>query len=139
MTRLLTLLALAVLIVPLHAQSPNPVVPPKPDTTAHTWESTAWGKLPAGLAWEAASQVSTTPEGQIVVLRRANPFFVVLTPAGRDSIEAAAPDHVDEVRRSFLDALSPSQVEALAGITAAVLRHLDAAEDAESENSDRAE
>ncbi len=67
--RLLPVLVLVVLISPLGAQSP-------------TWESTAWGKLPAGLEWEAASQVSTTPDGQIVVLRRANPFFVLLTPAG---------------------------------------------------------
>jgi DNA-binding beta-propeller fold protein YncE len=69
MTRLLPVLALVVLIVPANAQSP-------------AWESAPWGKLPAGLEWEAASQVSTTPDGQIVVLRRANPFFVLLTPAG---------------------------------------------------------
>jgi DNA-binding beta-propeller fold protein YncE len=74
MTRLLSVLALATLMIPLHAQSPG--------SPASTWESAPWGKLPDGLAWEAASQVSTTPEGQIVVLRRANPFFVVLTPAG---------------------------------------------------------
>ena len=72
MTRLLPAVALVFVIVPLAAQSP----------ATGAWESTAWGKLPAGLEWEAASQVSTTPEGQIVVLRRANPFFVVLTPAG---------------------------------------------------------
>lgn len=71
-TRLLPLLAVLTLMVPLQAQSP----------ASGAWESAPWGKLPAGLAWEAASQVSTTPEGQIVVLRRANPFFVVLTPAG---------------------------------------------------------
>ena len=74
MKRLLLILAIAVLAPSLGAQSPAPA-------TA-TWESAAWGKLPAGLEWEAASQVSTTPEGQIVVLRRANPFFVVMTPAG---------------------------------------------------------
>ncbi|HEY9466861.1 MAG TPA: hypothetical protein VIR54_27385, partial [Vicinamibacterales bacterium] len=74
MTRLLLVLAFAFLITPLDAQSPSP--------GTSTWESTPWGKLPAGLEWEAASQVSTTPEGQIVVLRRANPFFVVMTPAG---------------------------------------------------------
>jgi DNA-binding beta-propeller fold protein YncE len=74
MTRTLLTLALVFLIVPLDAQSPG--------SATGTWESTAWGKLPAGLEWEAASQVSTTPEGQIVVLRRANPFFVVMTPAG---------------------------------------------------------
>jgi hypothetical protein len=67
MKRLLLVFAI-LLAPPLDAQS--------------TWESAAWGKLPAGLEWEAASQVSTTPDGQIVVLRRANPFFVVLTPAG---------------------------------------------------------
>jgi DNA-binding beta-propeller fold protein YncE len=72
MTRLLPAIILACLIAPLAAQSP----------ATGTWESAAWGNLPAGLAWEAASQVSTAPDGQIVVLRRANPFFVVLTPAG---------------------------------------------------------
>ena len=74
MTRLLSLIAVALSIIPLAAQSPG--------SATSTWESTPWGKLPAGLEWEAASQVSTTPEGQIVVLRRANPFFVVMTPAG---------------------------------------------------------
>jgi DNA-binding beta-propeller fold protein YncE len=74
MTRLLTVLALVALMMPLRAQSPG--------SASSTWHSTDWGKLPAGLEWAAASQISTTPEGQIVVLRRANPFFVVLTPAG---------------------------------------------------------
>jgi hypothetical protein len=74
MTRLLLAIAVVLLIIPLDAQSPGP--------TTGTWESAPWGKLPAGPEWEAASQVSTTPEGQIVVLRRANPFFVVMTPAG---------------------------------------------------------
>jgi DNA-binding beta-propeller fold protein YncE len=72
MKRLLFVLAIAILAPTLRAQSP----------ATGTWESVAWGNLPAGLQWEAASQISTTPEGQIVVLRRANPFFVVLTPAG---------------------------------------------------------
>jgi peptidylamidoglycolate lyase len=72
MTRLLLALLLVCLIARLEAQSP----------ATGGWESSAWGKLPAGLEWEAASQISTTPEGQIVVLRRANPFFVVLTPMG---------------------------------------------------------
>lgn len=48
-----------------------------------TWEVlSSWGQLPAGLEWESASQISTTPEGQIVVLRRSSPAFVLLTPAG---------------------------------------------------------
>jgi len=42
----------------------------------------SWGQLPAGLASGGASQVSTTPEGQIVVFRRAVPSFFVLNPDG---------------------------------------------------------
>jgi DNA-binding beta-propeller fold protein YncE len=42
----------------------------------------AWGQLPAGSTWGAASQVSTTPEGQIVVFRRMVPSFLVFNPDG---------------------------------------------------------
>ena len=69
--------------------------------------------------------------------------FVVLTPAGRKSIEEAAPDHVDEVRRAFIDALTPAQLDALAGITEAVVTRLDELAALESTssppNSDRSE
>jgi len=50
--------------------------------------------------------------------------FVVLTAEGRRAIEAAAPGHIDEVRRSFFDALRPEQVDALSEICAAVLLNL---------------
>ncbi len=40
--------------------------------------------------------------------------FAVLTPAGRTRLEVAAPDHVDQVRRHFVDRLSRAQLEALA-------------------------
>jgi DNA-binding MarR family transcriptional regulator len=39
--------------------------------------------------------------------------FAVLTPAGRARLEAAAPDHVDQVRRHFVDRLSRDQLETL--------------------------
>ena len=42
----------------------------------------SWGQLPAGMTWGAASQVATTPQGQIVVFRRALPSFFVLNPDG---------------------------------------------------------
>src|SRR4030095_8688413 len=42
----------------------------------------SWGQLPAGSTWGSASQVSTTPEGQIVVFRRMVPSFFVLNPDG---------------------------------------------------------
>src|SRR5438067_11734543 len=42
----------------------------------------SWGQLPAGMSWGGASQVSTTPAGQVIVFRRANPAFFILNPDG---------------------------------------------------------
>lgn len=69
---------LALVLIPLAAIATSGQAP----GGTSKWESMDWGQLPAGLQWEAASQISTTPEGDIVVLRRANPFFVVLKPSG---------------------------------------------------------
>jgi DNA-binding MarR family transcriptional regulator len=54
--------------------------------------------------------------------------FVVLTPEGRRAIEAAAPPHVETVRRVVFDDLTPEQVEALATISAQVLANLETEE-----------
>lgn len=40
--------------------------------------------------------------------------FAVLTPAGRLRLERAAPDHVDQVRRHFVERLSRQQLQELA-------------------------
>jgi len=40
--------------------------------------------------------------------------YAVLTSAGKARLEAAAPDHVEQVRRHFVDRLSRKQLEALA-------------------------
>ncbi len=50
--------------------------------------------------------------------------FVVLTVTGRKAIEAAAPLHVEHVRRWFVDALTPEQLDALADISDAILAKL---------------
>ncbi|MEV6929863.1 MarR family winged helix-turn-helix transcriptional regulator [Dactylosporangium sp. NPDC051485] len=50
--------------------------------------------------------------------------FVVLTEAGREAIEAAAPRHVAHVRHWFFDALRPEHVEALIELSGAVLSRL---------------
>lgn len=42
--------------------------------------------------------------------------IVALTPAGRHAIEAAAPGHVDTVRRHFIDQLSSKEIATLTGI-----------------------
>src|SRR5580704_4468692 len=39
--------------------------------------------------------------------------YAVLTPAGQARLKEAAPDHVDQVRRHFVDRLSRKQLEAL--------------------------
>jgi DNA-binding MarR family transcriptional regulator len=52
--------------------------------------------------------------------------FVVLTEAGRATIEAAAPHHVADVRRWFFDVLSPEQLDALLDVTSTVRAHLEA-------------
>jgi DNA-binding MarR family transcriptional regulator len=49
---------------------------------------------------------------------------VVLTDEGRAAIEAAAPLHVEHVRRFFFAALTPEQVAAVDGLAETVLEHL---------------
>jgi DNA-binding MarR family transcriptional regulator len=51
--------------------------------------------------------------------------FVVLTPAGRKVIEAAAPKHVATVRRLVIDALSPDELATLGQISNRILDQLD--------------
>lgn len=50
--------------------------------------------------------------------------YVVLTPAGRRAIEAAAPAHVELVQRLVFDALTPGQARTWAAIGEAILRRL---------------
>lgn len=50
--------------------------------------------------------------------------FVVITPAGRDEIAAAAPGHVDAVRRWFVDPLTPEQLDAIGDAAETVLHAL---------------
>lgn len=50
--------------------------------------------------------------------------FVVLTSAGRKAIAAAAPQHVDDVRRYVVDALGPERLAALREISETVLAAL---------------
>lgn len=54
--------------------------------------------------------------------------FIVVTPAGREAIESAAPLHVEAVRRYLFDVLDDDDVAALSKISTAVLARL--AEDA---------
>ncbi|MBO1331231.1 MarR family winged helix-turn-helix transcriptional regulator [Streptomyces sp. VRA16 Mangrove soil] len=51
--------------------------------------------------------------------------YVIVTPAGREAITNAAPRHVEDVRRLFLDHLSPGQITLLAEITDTVIGKID--------------
>ena len=51
--------------------------------------------------------------------------YVIVTPAGRKEIEAAAPGHVNAVRRLFIDRLAPEQLDALGAACEQVLAGLD--------------
>jgi DNA-binding MarR family transcriptional regulator len=50
--------------------------------------------------------------------------FAILTETGRTTIEAAAPRHLQEVRKWFIDALTPQQLDAMASISAAIVERL---------------
>jgi DNA-binding MarR family transcriptional regulator len=51
--------------------------------------------------------------------------FVVLTPAGREIIDAAAPKHVATVRRLVIDALGPDELATLGQLSNRILDRLD--------------
>jgi DNA-binding MarR family transcriptional regulator len=50
--------------------------------------------------------------------------MVCLLPAGRAAIEKAAPAHVEDVRRNFIDLLSPAELDTFAALNERLLRHL---------------
>jgi|SRR5580693_4621060 DNA-binding MarR family transcriptional regulator len=50
--------------------------------------------------------------------------FAVLTDTGLQAIERAAPDHVDNVRRHFIDRLSPRQLEEIREAFGPIVEHL---------------
>ena len=51
--------------------------------------------------------------------------FIALTDAGRLAIEAAAPFHVEQVRRWFLSAMTGEQLDVLTTIADEVLKRLE--------------
>ena len=50
--------------------------------------------------------------------------MICLLPKGRRAIEDAAPDHVNDVRRYFIDLLTPAELDMFAALNERVLRHL---------------
>jgi DNA-binding MarR family transcriptional regulator len=94
------------------------------------------GRMPAQelcvlLQWEKSRlshQVRRMQE-QGLIDRGPNPAdarsaMICLLPAGRRAIEDAAPDHVHNVRRHFIDLLTPAELDMLAALSERVLDHL---------------
>jgi DNA-binding MarR family transcriptional regulator len=94
------------------------------------------GRLPAQelcalLQWEKSRlshQVRHLKE-QGLVGRETNPAdgrssLICLLPAGRRAIEAAAPKHVDDVRRLFVDLLTPAELDMIAALHERILDQL---------------
>jgi DNA-binding MarR family transcriptional regulator len=50
--------------------------------------------------------------------------FAVITPRGTATIERVAPEHVDSVRRNFVDHISPADLAVLAEAFPPVMEHL---------------
>jgi DNA-binding MarR family transcriptional regulator len=63
---------------------------------------------------------------------------ISLTPGGWKAIEAAAPLHVESVRRNFIDLLSPEQAKVLGEIAERVVGHLNSLEDPRRPKTDSA-
>lgn len=63
--------------------------------------------------------------------------MVRLLPAGRAAVEKAAPGHVEDVRRNFIDLMTPAELDMLAALNERILHHLTKDHDssAEDENS----
>jgi DNA-binding MarR family transcriptional regulator len=62
--------------------------------------------------------------------------FIRLTEEGRRAMEAAAPDHVETVRRYFIDLLSPDELDTITSVADRVLRRIAAGAPDDEESTD---
>jgi DNA-binding MarR family transcriptional regulator len=74
-----------------------------------------------------------------LICREPNPgdarsTMVCLLPAGRAAIEKAAPGHVEDVRRNFVDLMTPAELDMLTALNERILHHL--AEDDDPPSAD---
>jgi len=94
------------------------------------------------LGWEKSrvSHQVRRMQNDGLICREPNPddarsTMVCLLPAGRAAIEKAAPGHVADVRRNFIDLLTPAELDMLAALNERVLRHLAEDNDRFNENA----
>ena len=88
-------------------------------------------ELGALVQWEKSRlshQVRRMAERGLIA-REPNPAdgrsaMICLLPAGRRAIQDAAPQHVRNVRRDFIDLFTPAELDTFAALNERVLRHL---------------
>ncbi|HEV7852123.1 MAG TPA: MarR family transcriptional regulator [Mycobacterium sp.] len=83
------------------------------------------------LGWEKSrvSHQLRRMEKDGLISREPNPgdarsTLVCLRPTGRAAIEKAAPRHVEDVRRNFIDLLTPAELDMVTTLNERVLHHL---------------
>jgi DNA-binding MarR family transcriptional regulator len=98
--------------------------------------------LCGALSWEKSrlSHHLRRMEKDGLINRETNPddgrsTLVCLLPAGRAAIENAAPSHVADVRRNFIDLFSAAELDQFAVLNERILRHLGTDDDPPAEAS----
>lgn len=99
--------------------------------SAHDEDRMPARELYTALGWEK-SRLSHQLRGMQksgLISREPNPndarsTMVCLLPAGRTAIEKAAPGHVADVRRNFIDLLTPAELDQLTVLHERILRNL---------------
>ncbi|TPG34991.1 MarR family winged helix-turn-helix transcriptional regulator [Mycolicibacterium hodleri] len=93
------------------------------------------------LGWEKSrlSHQLRRMEKDGLIARAPNPddarsTMVCLLPDGRAAIEKAAPGHVGDVRRNFIDLFTPAELDMLATLNERILRHLAEDDDSPAEH-----
>jgi DNA-binding MarR family transcriptional regulator len=98
-------------------------------------------QLRNALGWEKSRlshQLRGMEKGGLIS-REPNPAdarstMVCLLPVGRTAIEKAAPGHVADVRRNFIDLLTPVELDLLATLNERILQHLATNDDSTTED-----
>ena len=108
--------------------------------------SLAGDRMPArdlgnALGWEKSRVSHQVRRMQTdgLISREPNPddarsTMVCLLPAGRAAIEKAAPGHVEDVRRNFIDLMTPAELDMLAALHERILHNLAKGHDSSGED-----
>ena len=92
-------------------------------SATHPAGSCGWASSPTGCCSAAAGSpgwsTGSARQGLIERERCKNDgrgYYALLTDAGSRLLASARPDHLDGVRRHFIERLEPEQIDALAGV-----------------------